>query len=180
MHTVLSDRSPNVNDRSPHVSDRSPHVRESGFRDPRNSCFWNPKSGKFLLVELKYWALDSEIQLKIPGIPLTIGIRNPSSGDRESRIQNWNPESMAWSPESSFEFPYLGRDGRQPEVAFSLLICLDATALVFSSVFFLTEMSCLKNWTNYRAPKCKKTLLSIALRRSNTPLLNLPCHDLLF
>ena len=72
---VLSDRSPRVNDRSPHVSDRSPHVRESGFRDPRNSCFW------------KSWALDSEIQLMIPGIPQTIGIRNPSSSDKESRIQ---------------------------------------------------------------------------------------------
>ena len=23
---------------------------------------------------------------------------------------------MAWTPESSFELPYLGRDGRQPEV----------------------------------------------------------------
>ena len=84
---VLSDRSPSVSDRSPHVNDRSPHVRESGFRDPRNSCFWNPKSGKFLLVELKYWALDSEIQLEIPGIPQTIGIWNPSSGDKESGIQ---------------------------------------------------------------------------------------------
>ena len=84
---VLSDRSPRVNDRSPHVSDRSPHVRESGFRDPRNSCFWKPKSGKFVLVELKSWALDSEIQLMIPGIPQTIGIRNPSSSDKESRIQ---------------------------------------------------------------------------------------------
>ena len=84
---VLSDRSPRVNDRSPHVSDRSPHVRESGFRDPRNSCFWKPKSGKFALVELKSWALDSEIQLMIPGIPQTIGIRNPSSSDKESRIQ---------------------------------------------------------------------------------------------
>ena len=84
---LLSDRSPSVSDRSPHVNDRSPHVRESGFRDPRNSCFWKPKSGKFVLVELKSWALDSEIQLMIPGIPQTIGIRNPSSSDNESRIQ---------------------------------------------------------------------------------------------
>ena len=76
-----------LSDRSPHVNDRSPHVRESGFRDPRNSCFWKPKSGKFVLVELKSWALDSEIQLMIPGIPQTIGIRNPSSSDKESRIQ---------------------------------------------------------------------------------------------
>ena len=73
------------------LSDRSPHLRESGFRDPRNSCFWNPKSGKFVLVELKSWALDSEIQLKIPGIPQTIGIRNPSSSDKESRIQYLEP-----------------------------------------------------------------------------------------
>ena len=93
-----------LTDRSPHVSDRSPHVRESGFRDPRNSCFWNPKSGK-----LKSWALDSEIQLKIPGMPQTIGIRNPESS-------TWNPESMAWSPESSLKFPSMGRDGCQPEV----------------------------------------------------------------
>ena len=76
-----------LSDRSPRVNDRSPHVRESGFRDPRNSCFWKPKSGKFVLVELKSWALDSEIQLMIPGIPQTIGIRNPSSSDKESRIQ---------------------------------------------------------------------------------------------
>ena len=84
---VLSDRSPSVSDRLPHVNDRSPHVRESGFRDPRNSCFWNPKSGKFLLVELKYWALDSEIQLKIPGIRKPLEFLNPSSGDKESGIQ---------------------------------------------------------------------------------------------
>ena len=124
MHTVLSDRSPHVNDRSPHVShrsrhvnDRSPHVRESGFRNRRNSCFWNLQCGKFVLVESKimafrfrnsalgtrnsanHWNPESKFRWQ--------GIRNPIPGIR-------NPESMAWNPESSFE--YLGRDGRQPEV----------------------------------------------------------------
>ena len=39
----------------------SPHVRESGFRNPRIFCLWNPES----------WALES-------GILLKIGIRNPT------------------------------------------------------------------------------------------------------
>ena len=170
-----------LSDRSPSVSDRSPHVRESGFRDPRNSCFWNPKSGKFLLVELKYWALDSEIQLKIPGIPQTIGISE--SKFRWQGIRN--PIPWIRNPGRGIQNPVLnfltwGEMDANRKLAFSLLICLNATPFVFSSVFFLTEMTCLKNWTNYIAPKCKKTLLSIALRRSKTPLLNLSSHDLLF
>ena len=43
--------------------------RKSRFRNPRNFCLWNPES----------WALESGIQLKESGIPLTIGIQNPSS-----------------------------------------------------------------------------------------------------
>ena len=38
---------------------------------------------------MESWALDSEIQLKESGIPLTIGIQNPSSTDRESGIQGY-------------------------------------------------------------------------------------------
>ena len=55
----------------------SPHGRESGFVNPRNFCLWNPES----------WALESRLQFKEFGIPLTIGIRNPSSTDKESGIQ---------------------------------------------------------------------------------------------
>ena len=65
----------------------SPHAREYGFRNKRNL---NPES----------WALESRIQLKKSGIPLTIGfywknIRNPVPGI-------WNPRrgiqipSLSW------------------------------------------------------------------------------------
>ena len=50
----------------------SPHVTESGFHNLANLCFWNPES----------WALVKE-----SGIPLMIGIWNPSSTDKESGIQ---------------------------------------------------------------------------------------------
>ena len=51
-----------------------PHVlRESGFRNQRNFCLWNPES----------WALESGIQLKEIGIPLTIRIWNKSSTDKD-------------------------------------------------------------------------------------------------
>ena len=49
------------------MSVMSPSVRESEFRNPGNCCSWNPKS----------WALDSGVQIKESGIPLTIeNIRN--------------------------------------------------------------------------------------------------------
>ena len=65
----------------------SPHVREHGFRNKRNL---NPES----------WALESRIQLKKSGIPITIGfywknIRNPVPA-------TWNPRrgiqipSLSW------------------------------------------------------------------------------------
>ena len=51
------------------------HVGKSVFWNPgicacrsRNPCLWNPES----------WALKSRKQLKESGIPLTIGIQNPS------------------------------------------------------------------------------------------------------
>ena len=43
--------------------------RESGIQNPGKFCFWNPES----------WVLEY-------GIPLTIGIRIPSSTDKD-----WNP-----------------------------------------------------------------------------------------
>ena len=55
--------------------------------------------GKFLLVEsriqnifavefVESWALESAMQLKDSGIPLSIGIQNPSSSDKESEIHD--------------------------------------------------------------------------------------------
>ena len=43
-------------------------------------------------------ALESEIQLRESGLPLTIGIPSSSSTDKESR--SCNPESTVWNPES--------------------------------------------------------------------------------
>ena len=51
---------------------------------------WNPES----------WALEPGIQLKEYEIPLTIGIRIPSSTDK-------NPESTAWNPEPKTVLDYL-------------------------------------------------------------------------
>ena len=68
-----------------HAKSTSPHVRESGFQ--------NPGAWKFLLVE-------SGIQLKESEIPLTIGIRNPSSTEKDLEPSTWNLESEAWNPES--------------------------------------------------------------------------------
>ena len=55
----------------------SPHVRESGFRNPIDFWLWGPE----------FRALESRIQLKKSIIPLTTGIRNPSSTDNYSGIQ---------------------------------------------------------------------------------------------
>ena len=50
------------------------HVKDSGIRE-------------FYLGNLESWALESCIQLKESGILLMIGIRNPSTTDKESAIQ---------------------------------------------------------------------------------------------
>ena len=55
---------------------RFPLCRESGFWNPRNICLWSPES----------WAMESEIQFKDSGIPLTIGIQNQGFTNRD-----WNP-----------------------------------------------------------------------------------------
>ena len=54
------------------------YVRESGFRNVGTFCLWNPES----------WALECRIQLKESGIPLRIGIRNPSFTGKESVLQH--------------------------------------------------------------------------------------------
>ena len=66
--------------------------RKSGFRNPRNFCLWNPES----------WAFESGIQLKESGIPLTIGIQNLSSTDKD-----WNPVPGIRNPRSGIQNPRL-------------------------------------------------------------------------
>ena len=69
---------------------KSHHVRESRFRSPEN--------------------LESGIQFKEFGIPLTIEIRNPSSTDKESVIQYLESgiHGVASEPRL-FGFPYMER-----------------------------------------------------------------------
>ena len=67
----------------------SPLVMESGFRNPGNFGPWNPESGK---------------QLKKSGIPLTIGIQNPSSTD-----EDWNPVPGIQNPPRGIFNPRLSR-----------------------------------------------------------------------
>lgn len=52
--------------------------------------------------------LECGIQLKDPGIPLVIGIRNLSSANRESGIQYLGSETTVWNPEFKIVFPYMG------------------------------------------------------------------------
>ena len=50
-------------------------------------CSRNPESGDFCLWNKESWALECGIQLKESRILLTIGIWDPGSTDKESRIQ---------------------------------------------------------------------------------------------
>ena len=83
------------------------HFKSDIFTDnvhPLDLCkgIWIPESEKFLLVESGTWAFESGIQLKESGIPMTIGIRNPSSSkDKESGIHG--VESRI---QDSLGFPY--------------------------------------------------------------------------
>jgi len=68
------------------------HAMESGFWNPVNFFLWN----------LESWVLESGIQLKESGIPLTIGIQNPSSTD-----SNWNPAPGIRNPQRRIQNPGL-------------------------------------------------------------------------
>ena len=69
-------------------------LRESGFRNSRSFCLWNPESGKICLWNLEPWVLESRIQFKESQIqvPLTKigiqyqGIRNLLGGIPNPRL----------------------------------------------------------------------------------------------
>ena len=93
-----------------------PHVlRESGFRNQRNFCLWNPES----------WALESGIQLKESGIPITIGSPN-------SKFRWQSVESMTWNPESKTVFFFKKR-------SFSAKI---VTWCVYKGLFGYVQLRC--------------------------------------
>ena len=61
------------------------------------------ESEKALLVESRLLGFG----LKKSGIPLMIGIRNPSSTDEDPGSTTWNPKSTAWDPESKSDLDSL-------------------------------------------------------------------------
>ena len=63
-----------------------------GIRNLGKFCLWNPKS----------WALESRIQLRESGIPLTIGIQKPSSTEKDS-----NPVPGIRNPRRGIQKPRL-------------------------------------------------------------------------
>ena len=72
-----------------------------GIRNPRKFCLWNPES----------WVLESGIQIKESGIPITIGIQNSTVLQKNTGIQYL--ESGIHSVESRIQdcaglFPYMG------------------------------------------------------------------------
>ena len=63
-----------------------------GNPETRKICLWNPESR----------VLESGTQLMESGIPLTIGIQNPSSTDKD-----WNPVPGIWNPQRGIQNPSL-------------------------------------------------------------------------
>ena len=55
------------------------------IQKPEKFCMWNPES----------WAWNPEYNSRTVEVLLKIGIRNPSSSDKD-----WNPEYTAWDSES--------------------------------------------------------------------------------
>ena len=76
----------------------SPHL----IQNPGNFCFWNPESGKILLLESGI--LGFGIWKTAQGIrnPLRIGIQNPSSTDKD-----WNPVPGLRNPQRGIQDPRL-------------------------------------------------------------------------
>ena len=63
---------------------------------------------KCFLVNLESWlSVVSGIQLKESGIPVTIGIRNPSSTDKNRESSPWSQESVAWNRQSKTVLDFL-------------------------------------------------------------------------
>ena len=73
-----------------HVESGILGIFSRGIRNLGNFCLCNPES----------WALETGIQLQESGIPLTIGIRNPSSTEKDVESSTWNPEPTNLNPES--------------------------------------------------------------------------------
>jgi len=85
-------------------------------------------ANNFCLCNHEPGVLESGIQLKESRIPLTIGIQNPSSFDKD-------PESTAWDPESKTILNFLTRGDRK-EIGFLLILLYSRWRNLFFLVLF--------------------------------------------
>ena len=83
----------------------SPHS-DFGIREIFACAIRNP--GKYCLQNPKSWALESGMQVKESVIPLTIGIHNRSSSDK-----NWNPVLGIRNPRLEIQSPRLSQTPSQ-------------------------------------------------------------------
>ena len=103
---------------------QSLYVRESGFRKPRNFCFWNPESGKLFARGMwnpEFWTPE-----------YSSGMWNPSSTDK-----HWNcgrPESKPTVLDSLTRCNF--RNQREMRCCTVTLLKTDITE---NQVFFLTR-----------------------------------------
>ena len=105
--------------------------------------FWNPESRKILLLESGIsWALESEIQVKESGVPVTIGIQNPR---RES--STLNRESTAWKPGSRTVLHGLTEWRYVCWIPLILFECyMHSVCTVYFTTYFLDTNSCIKTF----------------------------------
>ena len=79
------------------INQISPYVRyRSGFRDPGIFAFGIRNPEYSCLLDSKSWALESAVHVKESGIPLMIGIPNPSSTEKESEINSVESRMQFW------------------------------------------------------------------------------------
>ena len=110
-----------------------PGVRECsscGIRNPGKYCYWNPKC----------WALESEIQVKESGVPVTIGIQNP-----RLESSTLNRESTVWKPGSRTVLHGLTEWRYVCWIPLILFKCYSVCTVYFTT-YFLDTNSCIKTF----------------------------------
>ena len=114
----------------------SPHERGSVFRNQGNVVHGIQNPRKFCLWNLKSWALESEVQLKESGIPLNIGIQNPSSTFPLTKTGIQCLQSGIQGVESRIQdclgLPYLGRYSSSTFTSVCLIKLVSSYSFLFS------------------------------------------------
>ena len=126
---------------------------------------WNPENLWLLKFGIReIWVMGSRFlgfrirkQVKESEFPVTIGIRNPSSNDRQS--STWNSKSTAGNLESKTVLDYL-KHGTTVKRAMLFLEMINVQKIVFKIVFI--ERTCRD--VNYVTAHCTEVLWYLALK----------------